>query len=732
MSIMMNRYLLAFLTLPPILCRAERQAPLHPVVLLSSQLEVVLDREQGLPFQYHLLQQQATIQGEDTGRDITVSIFRSEPRSFDKIAARLDSVRATGTSADFQFSVRAGGRTAASFVLRYELKGATVFVSLESVEEKPGFQLLEVATPDLATVREEDGPAWLAHGDQGGSTVALSNALAGRLHENRFWGGVAATLPVVMIGTNKALCVQEVLAFMDTTELAVEGAAGHRRAGLGTIKTYRANGSLSYDMNTGTGTPRIFGNEKTPNLLVGQRPLCRLDFAGDLDRNGVVDWLDGAKLVRARMPEIPTHYYDDKLMYQLHCDQPKWPQPAATFAQAANLIRQVAALTAQAPQNAYLWGWQYRGKDTGYPAVAEVNPRLGGYDGLMTLIEDGRKVNATVGFSDNFDDAYKSSPAWDPAIIARRPDGELWESRNWTGENSYIIGLAKYMAGPGPERIRYTCGRYKLRNTYLVDVLSYYSIRNDWDPAHPASGVKNLEDGRYKVLDAFKKCGLDIVSEDLRYALVGKISVTDNGPAGEESPFGGGAIPLVATIYRHSAIWGMHGTEWRKQPELYSLFYNGHEFPGIPDNKMDHVAAFYYGVLVPWYQVHYRNIESFRRDGDRTLIGLEGNSSIDLDWRNDKYTVIVDGVEVAKDGNTYCPIGKDRIGFYSKTGRQLTAPLPAGWNDRAIVALSLFPNKAEEVPVVVRDGKVTVDVPAERPVMVFRDGASASIVGADH
>jgi hypothetical protein len=40
-----------------------------------------------------------------------------------------------------------------------------------------------------------------------------------------------------------------------------------------------------------------------------------------------------------------------------------------------------------------------------------------------------------VTFSDNYDDAYKSSPAWDPKIMARRPDGQLWLSRNWTGED---------------------------------------------------------------------------------------------------------------------------------------------------------------------------------------------------------------------------------------------------------------------------------------------------------
>jgi hypothetical protein len=66
---------------------------------------------------------------------------------------------------------------------------------------------------------------------------------------------------------------------------------------------------------------------------------------------------------------------------------------------------------------------------------------------------------------------------------------------------------------------------------------------------------------------------LDVVSEELRYAFMGRISVAGNGPSGEKSPFGGDAIPLVATIYRRSAIWGLCGAAKRentllKQPVL--------------------------------------------------------------------------------------------------------------------------------------------------------------------
>ncbi len=690
-----------------------------PIELKSSQLEVTFDPMKGLPVEYRLSSNKATLRG-GVSSEVTVTIFRASPRAFTNFAVRPEVIRASKTRADFQFTVRQKGAPMASFLLRYELNGAELLVSLEDVLEEQGFELIDIGLPELASVREEDGGAWLAHGDGGGNVAMLSRAKPGRLPANRFWGGVATTLPVAMVGTNRMLCVEEVLSYMDTTELAV----ANKQASLGTVKIWRVNGGLSYDMNTGPDTPRISGNGATPNLMVGGRPLCRLDFSGDFDKNGAVDWLDGAKLVRARMPEIPSHYYDDKLMYMIRADEPKLPKPGATFEESEKIVHRVAMLTGGAPQTVYLWGWQYRGKDTGYPAVAEVNQRLGGFDGFVKLQRNARAMNATVSFSDNFDDAYKSSPAWDANMIARRPDGELWESRNWTGENSYIIGLAKYMDGPGPERIRYTAGRYKIKDTYLIDVLSYYTIRNDWDRDHPASGVKNLE-ARYKVIEDFKNRGLDVVSEELRYATLGKISVSDNGPAGEESPFGGEPIPLAAAIYRKSAIWGMRGQEWKKHPAPSSLFYNGHEFPWLPSEDWERsFTSFYYGELVPWYQVHYRNIEAYLWDGDRSVISLEGNSKIDLDWKSGQYSVTVDGAEVARDGDTFCPVGQDRVAFYSRTAKQLSAALPEGWNANAVVALALSADKSETAQVSVRDGKLTVDVQAERPVMVFRDASA--------
>jgi len=82
----------------------------------------------------------------------------------------------------------------------------------------------------------------------------------------------------------------------------------------------------------------------------------------------------------------------------------------------------------------------------------------------------------------------------------------------------------------------------------------------------------------------------------------------------------------------------------------------------------------------------------------------------------------VNGVDVARDGDTFCPIGKDRVAFYSGAAKQLSAPLPEGWDANSVVAVTMSGDKKEAASLSVRDGKLIVNVQAERPVMVFRDG----------
>jgi hypothetical protein len=51
-----------------------RIVPVEPVLLNSSKLELVLDRNDGLPFEYRLLAAKEKFHGEDLGQPITVTL----------------------------------------------------------------------------------------------------------------------------------------------------------------------------------------------------------------------------------------------------------------------------------------------------------------------------------------------------------------------------------------------------------------------------------------------------------------------------------------------------------------------------------------------------------------------------------------------------------------------------------------------------------------------------------
>jgi hypothetical protein len=711
-----------------------RTAPEHPVVLHSDLVEVALDADDGLPYQYRYKPTGATLRGEDYGQKISVTICNFESWDFFAVTATAEPAQPPAATAahqaDFNFTVKEGPEKYATFRLHYQLRGASLFITLDTIGEMPGFQLIDAAMPHLATVREEDPGAWLVYGDSGGKFISLAEAVPGTLPANRFWGRIHSTMPITMVGTAHMLCLQETTAYMDTTNVAVTGGKGSRRATIGSGRAHRVNGSKCYDMNLGNGAPRICGSRGTPNLMIDDTPSARLDFlpvTGD-PRDA---WLAAGKMVRERMPKIPKTLYNDRYIYGVFCDLPNRPAPPSTFQQCEKLISDVAKLTDHAPQIVHLWGWQFRGKDTGYPAVNVVDERIGGYEGMMRLMAQGAKLNALITLSDNYDDAYRSSPAWNPNMMAWRPDGQLWKSRAWTGEASYIQGLAKYMEnGPGVERVRYTCQHYKLPGTTHIDVLSYFSIRNDWDRRYPASGIRNLVHGRFRILQEFAKHGVDVTSEALRYPMIGRISAFWYAQPSDSAPLGGYSIPLLQLVYGKSAIWGLgsgmrnNGFELRAQ----NLFW-GANLHAIMSYETDRkqITDMYYLIMVPWLHLHEREVRAFVRDGKRTSTAYEGDTRVEIDWGGQTYSVILEGEEVANQDAVFCPLDANRICFYSTRAQQLTAAWPEDWSHSAATAVTLSVGKREPAKFNVKDGRITVEVAAQQPVILYRTRAQARV-----
>jgi hypothetical protein len=129
----------------------------------------------------------------------------------------------------------------------------------------------------------------------------------------------------------------------------------------------------------------------------------------------------------------------------------------------------------------------------------------------------------------------------------------------------------------------------------------------------------------------------------------------------------------------------------------------------------------FYLAMVPWFRLHLLNIERFERAEDRTTTILEGyGNRVDIDWEKKSYIVTLDGAEVARDSSTFCPLGEDRIAMYSIVDGPLMATLPPTWNTKDITAKVLFADRAEATKVDLAGRRITVQMQARRPVMIYR------------
>ena len=691
----------------------SRQPPQRAVFLRSNSLAVTLDAEDGLPFRYDFNGE--SLRGEDIGAPVTAILCRLQPRSYNAVLLKAASFTKTTQCVVFRFVVPWQHQDGVSFSLRYSIEDASIVLTMEDVVECPGFELIEVALPTLATVREGDRAAWMAQGRDGGTFVRVRDATPYRYADDENFGRISTELPIGVVGAGGIGCLLEVTAFMDGTETLIAAVDGVRRARIGTIQVHRVHGGRCYEMNDGNDA--VCGYGQTPNLLVEQQSRCRLDFYRVEDPQS--PWFPAAKLLEARMPQRPTDTFDDKFLFMIAGKQKIESDPRTTFVQSRKLIGEIARLTDYAPQVAYISGWVYEGQDTGFPSEDVVNPSLGSYYDLMKLMEDSRSINANVSVNVNYDDAYKSSPLFDPAFIAREPNGALWKARAWDGEDSYIVGMAKYVLGGwARRRIDATMARYQLRNAMLIDAMSWFTIRNDWDGKHPASGYKNLVDGKWIVIEEFRKRGVYVTSEKFRYPMLGKLALTVNGPEPSRCPFGGEQVPLTAIIYRKAAIFGGSGDGKLRPGE--SLFWNSR--PGLWfENKTDRreITDFYFLVVLPFNKLHLLEVESYYTRGAMRQIHLEGGSTIWMDGASLSYGAKWNSATITANESTTCPVDTQRIAFYSRADARLSYPLPAHWSAAEVTARRLTVNGHEPFPLRIQDGHIVVDIPAREPVMVY-------------
>jgi hypothetical protein len=150
------------------------------------------------------------------------------------------------------------------------------------------------------------------------------------------------------------------------------------------------------------------------------------------------------------------------------------------------------------------------------------------------------------------------------------------------------------------------------------------------------------------------------------------------------------------------------------------MFYGGGpRFMTRYDEDRLTVAERFYLQAVPWMLLHRRNILGFEDRGDESHIKLEG-AEIDVSLETGRYSAKMKGTVVATEDWVACPLGSDRIVFYSTDARTLHYPIPAGWDLQNLKAMTATKSAPQPFKIQSRNGEIVIAVSARTPVIVSR------------
>ncbi|MBI5834266.1 MAG: hypothetical protein HZB16_18380 [Armatimonadetes bacterium] len=458
-----------------------------------------------------------------------------------------------------------------------------------------------------------------------------------------------------------------------------------------------------------------------PSLRLTSRPRVVLHF--DAVNGRAADWTDGARLLRADVTAKPPPAYRDAVIYKIFCDSPGSGN-YTSFAQAADLVRRVSALTDGGPQVAYLVGWQHQGHDTGYPDVFTVNERLGGMAGLRAAIADAAAHNAVLSFHDNYDDAYQTSPAWEPTLIAREVNGELQKGGVWAGGQSYLMSFGPTAAKRAVARVERTLATYPIRSSYHIDVLSAVPRRLDFNAGQPSGGELSLA-GKVAIVRAFNQHGVDVTSEGFCDPFVGVLGHTWHLMRGREPLFTAEErIPFTPFVYHGHATWGggIGGDPALLDALILGATFSADFTRGTP---LEQILDATYLVHQPFRLLRLREASGYRAEGTTRRMDYGRDSFVEVDDAANRYQVVVDGRLVARDYAVFVPsAGSQGYLAYARSAGRLTWPAPPGCRDGQVLeAVELTAEgPGAKSTVTVQRGQVELELKARVPVLVRTAG----------
>ena len=403
----------------------------------------------------------------------------------------------------------------------------------------------------------------------------------------------------------------------------------------------------------------------------------------------------------------------------------------------------MARVTGNAKQQVFLVGWQFTGHDTGYPALNQVNERVGGLPQLRKLIKDAARYNANISYHINLDDAYPNHPLFDPSVLQLNREGKpfVWCIPFDGAAPDYRISDTKqFRSGYFQRRVQAMLETVPVKETIQLDTFQNTDIS-----VGPDENIGIVAETTYggKILDWFNERGIIPSTEGPQDAYFGKLEQVLHRYAISD-PFhllmmhgklyGGGSYREgvgqvlgwssdVGFSFRDVVAIAVDHIEKYSEDKIADMYY----LSNLTQSYLTKKNLVWLGPekvgekeidlpLLPW-EKHAKKVVGPVND----FIGRFSDGTVSKMTHDGHWTVIDQGVHTVDGDRRMIPVDDKELVLYSVEGGAFEWTLPPSWTN-ASISVSAIGEKAAEAQryVLNSDRKASIPTAGRKAYVVRR------------
>ena len=476
-------------------------------------------------------------------------------------------------------------------------------------------------------------------------------------------------------------------------------------------------------------------------------PSAKIVLTEDANADKKVDWQDGAIAYRSIMNN-PQGWEKVKDITAYRIAMNFGSQAQNPFLMTLDGIKKINLHTDGLGQGVLLKGYGSEGHDSGHLNYADIGKRIGGVEDFKALIEKAKKYGAHLGIHVNASETYPESKYFNENILRKNPDGSYSYGWNWLDQGINIDAaydlahgrLARWeelknKLGEGLDFIYVDVwgnGQSGDNGAWATHVLAKEINKQGWRFAiewghggeydstfqHWAADLtyggytnKGINSAITRFIRNHQK---DSWVGDYRsyggaadYPLLGGYSMKDFEGWQGRSDYNG----YVTNLFAHDVMtkYFQHFTvsKWEDGKPV-TMTDNGSTYKWTPEMKVELVDAANNKVVVTRKSNDVNSPQYRERIVTLNDRVIQDGSAYLTPWNWD-----ANGNKLESD--------KEKMYYFNTEAGATTWTLPSDWANGKVYLYKLTDQgKTEEKEVAVKDGKITLDLTANQPYVLYR------------